>query len=306
MNISLEKIAYHEGLFKPLKDCTINIATHAFQYGTMVIGGVRGYYNEKTNELNIFRLDKHIERLTNSAQILQMKTPKSQSEMAELILETARLNNSKNNIYIRPFIYKSPVQLSPRLHDLEDKFSIYILDLDDYLDTNRGLKLGVSSWRRIDENSVPSRVKSSGAYINSSLAKSEAVQNNFDEAIFLDSRGFVSEGSAENIFIVRDGVLITPSVTSSILEGITRNSLIQIAKDLGINFEVRDIARSELYIANEIFLCGTGAQVAWVSEVDHRIIGKGVIGEITQKLKQTYLDIALNKNKNYSHWLTLV
>ncbi len=306
MKISTDKIAYHEGSFKTLENCTINIATHALQYGTMVIGGIRGYYNSETQKLHIFRLQDHVKRLARSAHIMQMSLPKTGKEIEDLIIELVRLNNAKTNVYLRPFIYKSSIQLSPRLHDVEDSFSIYLIHLDDYLDTSRGMRLGVSSWRRIDENSVPARVKSSGSYINSALAKSEAIQNNFDEAIFLDTRGFVSEGSAENIFIVRDEVLITPPQTASVLEGITRLSLIEIAKDLGIKTVERDIARGELYIADEVFLCGTGAQVAWVSEIDHRKISNGSVGKITSQLKQAYLDIVMGRNSKYLKWLTLV
>ena len=306
MNIPLESIAYHKGAYRPLGECGINLATHAFQYGTMVIGGIRAYYNQESKELYIFRLREHIQRLARSAHIMQMKLPLKEEEMEETLLELARRNQIRSNTYFRPCIYKSALQLSPRLHDVEDSFSLYCIPLEDYLDTKRGLRVAVSTWRRMDENAVPARVKSSGGYINSALAKSEAVQNGFDEALFLDSRGFVCEGSAENIFIVREGELITPPLAASVLEGITRRSLLSLAQDLKISVVERDIARGELYIAEEIFLCGTGAQVAWVSEVDRRQIGDGAIGPLTKKLREHFLKIVRGENKNYHKWLRAV
>ncbi|MDH5657472.1 MAG: aminotransferase class IV, partial [Spirochaetia bacterium] len=214
MKTDLESIAYHEGEYKKLADCNVNIATHSLQYGTMVFGGMRGYQNAAKDNINIFRLEDHYKRLSNSAKIMQMKMSVSPEEFKKITLDIVQKNNYKTNVYFRPFVYKNPLQLSPRLHDVSDDFAMYSLLLDDYLDTNRGLKTAVSSWRRIDDNIIPTRAKVGGGYANSGLAKSEAIQNGFDEAIFLDLRGFVSEGSAENLFMVRDGVLITPSLGS--------------------------------------------------------------------------------------------
>ncbi len=306
MDIRTEGIAYHEKEFRSMKDCSIHIATHAFQYGTMVIGGIRAYYNTHKKELYVFRLQEHFQRLARSAHIMQMRLPYTEEEMMQILLELARRNQAKKNSYFRPCIYKSALELSPRLHDVEDSFSLYMIPLDDYLDTTRGLKVVTSTWRRIDENAVPARVKSSGTYINSALAKSEALQNGYDEAIFLDTRGFVSEGSAENIFIVRDGVLITPPLSAGVLEGITRRSLIEIARDLSIPVVERDIARGELYIADEMFLCGTGAQVAWVAELDRREIGRGAIGKITARLRHVFLQAVKGEEKHYYKWLSPV
>ncbi len=304
MSTTVDSIAWHKGQFRPLSECQINIATHALQYGTMVFGGVRGYYNPDHDNLYLFRLKDHISRLIHSAKIMQMKLPLTAEEMGDLVPEIARRNQLKSNSYFRPFIYKSASELSPRLHNVEESFSLYIVPLEDYLDTNHGLRVMVSSWRRFDDNTIPTRVKSSGGYINSALAKSEALQNGFDEAIFLDSRGFVSEGSAENIFIVRNNQLITPSLASSILEGITRRTLIELAGELSIQVVERDIARGELYLAEEVFLCGTGAQVAWVREIDHRTVGDGKIGPATKRLRDYYINIVKGNEKKYNHWLT--
>ncbi len=277
--------------------------THALQYGTMVFGGVRGYHDPDTNGVFIFRLSDHVARLQASARIMQMKPPVDAGQMSEIILELVRRNGYRANVYFRPFIYKSALQLSPRLHDVPDDFSVYSLRLDDYLDTQNGLRTVISSWRRIDENIIPTRAKVSGGYANSALAKSEAVQHGFDEAIFLDARGFVSEGSAENIFMVRGGVLITPPVTASVLEGITRRSIIEIARDENIPVVERDIARAELYIADELFFTGTGAQVAWISEVDRRPVADGKIGRITKRLQDIFMDVVRGRSERYRHWL---
>lgn len=306
MSINMDLLAYHGGEFKKLSECNINIATHAFQYGTLVFGGVRGYYNRDLNNLFIFRIEDHFRRLARSGRIMQMKSPLSEGEMAGVALELARKNALRSNIYFRPFIFKSAAQLSPRLHDVPDQFSIYMLELDDYLDTKRGLSTSISSWRRIEDNIIPTRAKVSGGYANSALAKSEAVENGFDEAIFLDARGFVSEGSAENLFMVRDGILYTPTVASSILEGITRKSIIEVARSEGIEVVERDIARSELYIADELFFTGTGAQVAWISEVDRRTIGEGTIGAITARLQSRFMKIVQGEDEAFRHWVTPV
>ena len=306
MKTDLESIAYHEGSFKKLSDCNVNIATHALQYGTMVFGGMRGYQNAAGNNINIFRMDDHFARLERSAKIMQMKMPISKDDFRRITIEMVIKNNYKSNVYFRPFVYKNPLQLSPRLHDVSDDFAMYSLLLDDYLDMSRGLRVGISSWRRIDDNIIPTRAKVGGGYANSALAKSEAVQNGYDEAIFLDTRGFISEGSAENIFMVRDGVLYTPSVASSVLEGITRKTMIQMAHDNNIDVVERDIARSELYIADELFFSGTGAQVAWISEVDRRTIAEGKIGPISQRLQELYLKTVKGELDRYSGWLTPV
>ncbi|MCS7204639.1 MAG: branched-chain amino acid transaminase [Leptospiraceae bacterium] len=302
----LNSIAFHEGEFRPLRECTINIMTHALQYGTMVFGGIRGYYNSKKDNVFLFRPYDHFKRLHNSAKIMQMKPKYSIEEMVNILKELTIRNQYKSNIYFRPFIYKSALRLSPSLHDVEDSFSVYSLLLDDYLDTNRGLRVMISSWRRIDDNIIPTRAKVSGGYANSALAKSEALQNGFDEAIFLDHRGYVSEGSAENIFIVRDGVLSTPPNHSAILEGITRRSVLEIARREHIPVEIRDISRSELYIADEVFFTGTGAQVAWIAEIDRRVIGNGEIGPITKLLKEKYEKIVYGEDPEYSHWVVPV
>lgn len=237
---------------------------------------------------------------------MQLQFFKKPEELVEITLKLVKESNYHENIYIRPYIYTSALQLSPRFHDVKTDIAIYILKLNDYLDTKKGLKTMVSSWRRIEDNIIPTMAKASGGYVNSALAKSEAVQNGLDEAIFLDSNGFVSEGSAENIFLVRDGVLYTPQLSSSILEGITRRSIIQISRDLGYTVVEKTISRSELYVADELFFCGTGVQVAWISEVDKRTIGNGTIGPITEKIQNAYFQIVTNQSNSYNDWVTQI
>ncbi|MBW7857479.1 MAG: branched-chain amino acid transaminase [Leptonema sp. (in: Bacteria)] len=302
MEEQLNSVAYHLGDFRPLRDCNINVMTHALQYGTMVFGGMRGYYNSSKNDIFLFRPTDHFQRLHRSAHIMQMNLALPIDKMVEIAKQLVIKNNYRCNIYFRPFVYKSELKLSPRLHDVADSFSIYTMKLDDYLDTSKGLRVAVASWRRIDDNAIPTRAKVAGGYANSALAKSEVVQNGFDEAIFLDSRGMVSEGSAENIFIVRDGVLIAPANSASILEGITMRSIIELAKSEGIPVERRDIGRTELYIADEIFFTGTGAQVAWVAEVDRRQIANGQIGPITTRLRDRFLKVIKGQDSEFRNW----
>jgi branched-chain amino acid aminotransferase len=304
MTSNTKDLSYFEGKILPSSEAKISIQTHAFQYGTAVFGGIRGYYNENKKNLFVFRIQDHFRRLINSTKIMQLQFHKSPEELAEITLQLLKECGYKQNVYVRPIIYTSSLQLSPRFHDVTANIAIYVLKLDDYLDTTNGLTTCISSWRRIDDTTIPTMSKASGGYVNSALAKSEAVQNGFDEAIFLDSRGLVSEGSAENIFIIRDGSIITPSLESSILEGITRRTIFDLAKHLGINCTERTVSRSELYVADEIFFSGTGVQVAWVKSVDRRVIGDGKIGPISKKLQDLYFEVVKGENDHFMDWLT--
>lgn len=301
-----KKLSYFEGKIVPSEKAMVSIQTHALQYGTAVFGGIRGYYNPEKDNVYIFRLKDHIKRLLNSAKLVQLQYSIDPVELEKIILKLVKESGCRENIYLRPYIYTSALQLSPRFHDVKADLAIYILPLNDYLDTKKGLTTMVSSWRRIDDTMIPTMSKASGGYVNSALAKSEAVQNGCDEAIFLDSRGFVSEGSAENIFIIRDRKLITPSLTSSILEGITRKSVIELAHKEGIEVIERDVTRSELYVCDEVFFSGTGVQVAWVKEIDKRIIGNGKIGPISKKLQDLFFKIVTANKDEYAGWLTSV
>ncbi len=299
-------LSYFEGKIVPAEDAKLSVQTHAFQYGTSVFGGIRGYYNPNLENLFVFRIKDHFERLIQSTKIVQLKTDLSPDGLVDITLNLLKQCGYKQNVYLRPIIYTSALQLSPRFHDIKTDVAIYVLRLDDYLDTTNGLSTCISSWRRIEDTMIPTMSKASGGYVNSALAKSEAVQNGFDEAIFLDGRGFVSEGSAENIFIVRNNQLITPSLDSSILEGITRRTIIELAKSLNLKVVERNVTRSELYVADEIFFSGTGVQVAWVKSVDRRVIGSGSIGPISKKLQDLFFNVVKGNEKEFSHWCTPV
>lgn len=301
-----ETLCFFNGEYIRLKDANLNIRTHALQYGTGCFGGIRGYYNKDRDNIFVFRIRDHFERLHQSARILQMKLPYSVDELTEQALHILRESKWRENVYLRPIVYKDALELSPRLHNVSDGYALYAIPLNDYLDTNSGLTTMVSSWVRISDNQVPTRSKATGGYINSALAKSEALANGYDEAIFLDINGYVSEGSAENIFIVRNGNLITPPKTASILEGITRRSLIELAEKNGITVEERNISRTELYMAGEVFFAGTGVQLAWIREIDRRVIGEGRIGPVSQKLRGLFFDIVRGNNDEYASWLTPV
>lgn len=304
--LHMNKPCYIRGEYTELKNASVNIQTHALQYGTAIFGGIRGYYNAERDNIYLFRLEEHFARLKNSARIMQMKMPVSYEEFREIILNILRNGEWKENVYLRPFLYKKDLSLSPRLHNVSDDLAIYALPLNDYLDTDNGLHAMVSSYVRISDNQIATRAKASGGYVNSALAKSEALENGFDEAIFLDTQGFVSEGSAENIFIVRDDELITPDIASSILEGITRRTLMEVALRKGIPVVERRVTRSELYTADEAFFAGTGVQLAWIKSIDRREVGSGEMGEVTAMLKKEYFSIVKGEVREFESWLTPV
>ncbi len=301
------KIAYFEGSYIPVEKAKISIMTHAFNYGTGLFEGIRGYYSQKKNAILIFRLKEHIDRLVRNCRILCMEIPETAEDIENICIELVKRSGFKEGVYIRPIIYKSELSLGPTLKGVESKLCCYVIKLGDYCDITSGLDVCVSSWRRLADNAIPSRVKATGSYINSALAASEAKQAGFSEAIFLNENGMVVEGSAMNIFLVYQGELITPPRSESILVGITRNTVIELAKnELGLNVIERPIARTELYVADEIFFCGTGAQVAPVRSVDRRIIGNGEPGPITKKLQEIYFQVVQGENEKYSKWCTVV
>lgn len=299
-------LSYFEGKICPSSSANLNLQTHALHYGTAVFGGIRGYYNPEEKNLFVFRIQDHYKRLIQSTKIMQLQFNKSVDELVDITKELLNRCGYRENVYIRPLVYTSALQLSPRFHDVPTEIGIYVIPLNDYLDTTNGLTTCISSWRRIDDTTIPTMSKAAGGYVNSALAKSEAVQNGFDEAIFLDSRGLVSEGSAANLFIVRNGEIITPSLDSSILEGITRKTIFALANKLGIPYKERDVTRSELYIADEVFFSGTGVQVSWVKSVDRRTIGDGKMGSISKQIQDLYFQVVKGNEKSFSHWLTPV
>jgi branched-chain amino acid aminotransferase len=299
--------AFFRGQFVPLHDANINVMTHGFNYGTAVFEGIRAYWNADDEQLYALELIAHYERIHSSARVLMMEVRQSPQELAEITVELLRRDGLREDAYIRPLIYKSSETIGVRLHNLDADITIFAVPFGHYIDTEGGIRAQISSWRRTDDNAIPARGKITGAYVNGALAKSEAQLNGFDEAIVLTADGHVSEGSAENLFIVKGGGLITPAVSDNILEGITRRRLIVMAREeLGIETTERSLDRTELYAADEVFLCGTGAQISPVIEIDRRKIGSGRPGTITRELSQRYFDAVRGKLPAYRDWLTPV
>jgi branched-chain amino acid aminotransferase len=299
--------AFFDKQFIPLAEAKIGIMTHALHYGTACFGGIRGNWNDEQEQIYLFRLKDHFDRFRKSCYILRINLLYSINELCHIAVQLGEMNGYREDIYLRPLAYKSSQQLGVRLHQLEDSFFMLLIPWGPYLDIEHGAKCCVSSWRRIDDTMSPPRAKICGLYVNSAFAKTEAWENGFDEAIMLSQDGHVSEGSGENIFIVSGGSLLTPPSYDNILMGITRNTIIELAKsELGMDTIERPIDRSELYIADECFLTGTAAHVTPIIEIDHHKIGDGKIGEVTKHLQQIYLDIIRGKNPAYSEWCTPV
>jgi len=297
-------ICYFEGRFAPLREAKVSIMTHAFMYGTAVFEGIRAYWNEEQGQLYALKVREHVERIRNSCKVLLMADIPSVDELTSLIVEVARRNGFRQDAYIRPSFYKSTRAIGVKLHGLEHQLYVLALPFGNYVDVDTGIRVGTVSWRRVQDDALPARSKIVGAYVNSAFAKTEAMLNGFDEALVLTADGHASEGSAENLFIVRDGILITPPVSDDILEGITRAGILEIAAELKIPTLERSIDRTEVYVADEAFMCGTGAQVSPVIEVDHRAVGSGAIGPITAQIKDRYFDIVRGRVPEYSHWVT--
>jgi branched-chain amino acid aminotransferase len=296
-------VCYFQGGYVPLGEARISIMTHAFLYGTGVFEGIRAYWNPDEKQLYALRVKEHIVRLRNSSKIMLMSGLPSVDEFTEIVLQVLRRNDFHEDAYCRPSVYKNTEGIGVRLHGLTHDYYVLAIPMGDYIDTEKGIATGTVSWRRTSDVSMPSRSKITGSYVNPAFSKSEAMLNGFDEAIVLTSDGHVAEGSAENLFMVRDGVLITPPVTEDILEGITRAGIIEIAGFLGIPVKERPIDRSELYIADEVFLCGTGAQVSPVASVDHRPVGDGHVGPLAKQIGKTYFDAVRGRLPEFNHWV---
>jgi branched-chain amino acid aminotransferase len=299
-------VAFMDGAFIAVRDAKVSVLTHAFNYGTGVFEGIRAYWNAEEEQLYALHLKEHYLRLHRSCRIMRIALPYTADDLVGITLELLRKCNYREDAYLRPLAYKSSPVIGVRLHDLEDSLTIFAIPFGSYIDIDRGISCGVSSWRRIDDNAIPARGKITGSYVNAALAKTEAQEGGFDEAIVLTQDGHVSEGSAENLFLVRDGVLVTPPGTDNILEGITRECVLKIAADNGIPTALRQIDRTELYIADEVFLCGTGAQISPVTRIDHRPVGTGERGPVTAKVSDIYFAAVRGKVSQYRGWVTPV
>ncbi|MBI5951848.1 MAG: branched-chain amino acid transaminase [Chloroflexi bacterium] len=299
----MSKHAFFEGKIVPLSEAKINIAVHGFMYGTTVFSGMRSYWSEEKKRLFVFRPYEHFHRLLDSAKIMSMTIPYDEQALTDLTLELLHADDWHEDVYLRPTIYKADMGIGVRLHNLRDDFSMFVTAFDKYLSNDSNAHLTFSSWRRVDDNVIPARGKISGAYANSALIKTDANRAGFDEAIVLDQDGHVSEGSAMNIFMVRGGKLVTPSPTDNILEGITRRSVIELAREeLGIEVVERSIDRSEVFLAEEVFMTGTAAQIVAATKVDHRPIGDGKMGPITSKLRALFDEVVHARHPKYLKW----
>ena len=297
--------AYFQGEIVPLEEAKVGVMTHAFNYGTAVFEGIRGNWNEEDGTMYLFRVRDHFERLAQSSKIIMLDLHESIDKLCELTLEIVERSGFEEDVYVRPLVYKSSEAVGVRLHDLDTDTIIFLTPFGNYLDPEAGARCQTSTWRRVDDTSIPPRAKVTGIYVNSALAKTEAQLNGFDEAIMLNSDGHVSEGSGENIFVIRNGTIITPPPSDNVLEGITGQTAVEIAKaELGIDTVERQIDRSELYIADEVFMTGTAAHLTPVTEVDRRPVGDGTPGPITKELASLFFDIIRGKNEKYKHWCT--
>jgi branched-chain amino acid aminotransferase len=297
-------ICYFEGAWVPMREAKVSVMTHAFLYGTATFEGIRAYWNAEQGRLYGLRLREHVERIRQSCRILLMEHVPSVDELTGLIVETVRRNGFRQDAYIRPSFYKSTPAIGVRLHDLENELYIIAVPFGNYIDTDSGVRVMTSTWRRNADEALPARGKIVGGYVNMAFQKTEAELNGFDEAVVLTADGHVNEASAANVFVVRDGVALTPPVSDDLLEGVTRKGVIEMLGNEGIPVEVRSIDRSELYVADEMFLCGTGVQISSVIEVDHRLVGSGAIGPIGRLVRDRYFEAVRGRLPEYAHWLT--
>jgi branched-chain amino acid aminotransferase len=297
-------VAYFQGDYVPLRDANVSIMTHAFMYGTAVFEGIRAYWNADQGVLYGLKLREHMERIRRNAGMLLMTDLPPVDELVRIVVETIRRNRFEEDAYVRPCFYLSGKSIGVRLHGLPHELTVLAVPFGNYVDTEKGIRIMTSSWRRNADDALPARGKIVGGYVNMAFQKSEAELNGFDEALVLTADGHASEASAANMFVVRDGVLLTPPVNDDILEGVTRRAILELATTFGIPVETRSIDRSEIYVADEMFLCGTGVQLSPVIELDHRPIAGGAIGPITRQLHEAYYAAIRGNDQRFQHWLT--
>jgi branched-chain amino acid aminotransferase len=300
-------LAYFGGRIVPIAEATVSITCNTLHYGTGCFGGLRAYWNENHQRLYAFRLLEHYQRFLDSAKLLMFRFDHTPEQLRDITLELLSREGWRQNVYIRPLAYKDDGIFKLWLHDGTDKITIFTQPYDKYIAADAGARVCVSSWRRVDDTAIPARGKTNGAYVNSALIKTEAMLNGFDDAIVLNQDGHVAEGSVANFMMVRNGIVITPPVTANILEGIVRRSLITlIREELGVEVIEREIDRTELYLADEALLCGTGVQIAAIGSIDHRIVGQGGTGPITHRLRELFYRVLRGEEAKYVDWLSPV
>lgn len=298
----MTEFVYLDGKYIEKEKATIPVMTHGFLYGTSIFEGIRAYYNEEEKQLYAFRVPEHYERLYKSAKIMHMTPTHTVEEYCKITKDLLKKNNYHTTVYIRPTLYKSAEKIGTNMINTPDSFLLFTVPMGDYVDTKKGLKVCVSNWRRNSDNAIPPRAKIGGAYANPALIATDARLAGFDDAIVLDEAGGVTEGSAMNLFLVEDGKLITTPTTDNILKGITRDTIFELAKDLGIETEIRPVDRTELYLVDEAFYCGTGAQVSPIVNIDNRDLGDGKVGPVATKLQDLYFDVVSGKVAKYKKW----
>jgi len=299
----LPNYAFFKGRVVPYKEASVGILTHALNYGSAVFGGLRAYWNDDEKQLFVFRPEDHFKRFLQSARLMCMELPYSAGQLVDALDELIRKEGHKEDLYIRPLAFDADEIIGVRLHDLHTEVSMVALPFGRYGTNEDGQHVTVSSWRRVDDNIIPARGKIAGAYVNSAFVKTDAVRAGFDEALVLNQDGHISEGSAANVFIYRNGVWATPPITDNVLEGITRRSIIQFMReDMKWDVAERSIDRTEVYLADEMFFSGTGVQIAAITKVDHRAVGDGKIGDNTLKLRQFFMDVVHGKVPKYRKW----
>ncbi|MBI2854886.1 MAG: branched-chain amino acid transaminase [Chloroflexi bacterium] len=299
--------AYFKKNLVPFSQANLSVMTHAFHYGTAVFEGIRGNWNKEEHQVYLFRVQEHYQRLLNNAKLLRFNVPYTAEELTRITIELAQKEDLKEDQYVRPIIYTASEALWVRLHQVEVEVAIFIIPWGPYLDPDKGARCCISSWRRPDDTQVPPGAKITGFYVNSALARTDAFHKGFDESIIETRDGFISEGSGENVFILRRNQLITPPVYDSILMGITRDCVIQIARnEMGLETVERHFRRGELLTADECFLTGTAAHLTSVVEVDNYRIGDGSVGKVTRQLQKLYFDAIYGRSPKYKHWCTPV
>ena len=301
-----QSLAFIRGEIVPIEEAQVSVMTHALHYGTAVFEGIRGNWNAEQGKLYLFRMEEHYERLLQGCRMMLMDLPYSKEQLCQITVELLQSCGWREDLYVRPLAYKShPLIANLKLHELDCDFTLMAVPFGAYIDAEGAIHCTTSSWRRVDDTIIPPRVKISGHYVNSILAKTEAALAGFDEAIMLTPDGDVSEGSGENLFMVSDGQICTPPVAANNLTGITRDSAITLAREeLGIEVVERTIRRSELYLADEVFLTGTAAHITPVGSLDKRPIADGEVGPITHRLSEVYVDLIRGGNPKYSDWCT--
>lgn len=301
----LPSYAFFEGSIVPYSEAKVGVMTHAFNYGTAAFGGIRGYWNDTEEQLYIFRPEDHFKRLLHSGRLLCMELNYTPEQLIQITKELIRAEGYQRDIYIRPIIYKADEIIGVKLHDLQDRLTIFAVPFDRYVSNDTNAHVTFSSWRRVDDNMIPARGKISGAYVNSALIKTDAVRAGFDEALVLTQEGHISEGSAMNVFMLRDGILITPPSTDNILEGITRRTVLELAvQELGLPIIERPIDRTEVFICDELFMTGTAAQITAVTRVDFRPVGSGEMGPVASRLREIFASVVRGRHPAYRHWNT--